>query len=244
MIKLSQLTSRSIRALIGLAEMRGMQMDVLADFMRIGHTQVYDLANQLSAANAVHRITSVQRGPKWVVPTREAAEWVLGWRPGDWQPTPNFAVHCRAVAKTRVALGAHATEQWISDRVMRHDNPGPGLYAYDGRLLRPDHRPVAVKVDTSRHVTDAQLTHRLNAVVRQAHHDECDEILYVCDGYLTADDIATVARQTLPDIPDLALRVTSLDKLTGIDRVRTRRDAGVPTGTRDKVRRHATGGER
>ncbi|MFE3984735.1 hypothetical protein ACFXPR_09655 [Nocardia tengchongensis] len=118
---------------------------------------------------------------------------------------------------------------------MRHDNPGPGRYPYDGLLLRHDHRPVAVKVDTSRHVTGAQLTHRLNAVVRQAHHDDCGEILYVCDGHLTSDNVATAARQALPDIPDLAFRVTSLDRLSGIYR--------IGTGASNGLRRRATGGE-
>ncbi|MFE4456093.1 hypothetical protein ACFROC_01935 [Nocardia tengchongensis] len=237
MIKYSNLTPRACEALVGLTEMRGMQLDVLADFMNVGRTQVYDLANRLLTANTVNLLEMVQRGPKWVVPTREAAGWVLGWRPGDWQPRPNFATHCRAVAKTRVALGACATGQWISDRIMRHEHPGPGRYPYDGLLLRGDHRPVAVKVDTSRHLTGAELARRLNTVVRQAHHDECAEILYVCDGYLTPDYVATVARQTLPDIPDLALRVTRLDKLTSIDRLRPRRDAHA----RDGVRRRATG---
>ncbi|MEU1428122.1 hypothetical protein ABZ412_13710 [Nocardia sp. NPDC005746] len=238
MINHSKLTPRSVQALVGLTEMRGMQMDVLADFMGIGRTQVYNLANQLSAADVVQRIRTVQYGSKWVVPTRAAAGWVLGWRPGEWRPEPNFAAHCRAVARTRVALGACATEQWVSDRILRHDNPGPGLYTYDGQLLQPHRGAVAVKVDTSRNLTGAQLARRLNAVVRQAHHDECDEILYVCDGYLTPDTIATVARQTLPDIPDLVFRVTSLDKLAATERIHSRASAGRG----DSMRQRPTGG--
>ncbi|MFJ9365196.1 hypothetical protein ACIRRA_12350 [Nocardia sp. NPDC101769] len=227
-----------MHALVGLTEMRGMQMDVLADFMGIGHAQVYDLANQLDAANTVRRIPAVQRGPKWVIPTRAAATWVLGWRPGDWQPAPNFATHCRAVARTRVALGARATDQWVCDRTLRHQQPGPGLYPYDGMLLRPDKPAVAVKVDTSAHLTGAQLTRRLNIVVRQAQQDECAEILYVCDGRLTPDDVATVAQQTLPDIPDLALRVTSLDHLATTARPHMR-SVSQP---RDTSQWRATGG--
>ncbi len=238
MIRYSRLTSRGVQALVGLTEMRAMQTDVLAEFLGVGVAQTYRLAGQLADANAAERLPSVRGEPTWIVPTRAAATWVLGWRPGEWRPRSNSAVHCRAVARTRVALGACATDQWVSDRVLRHELPGPGLYPYDGMLLRAAMTPVAVKVDTSARVTGAQLSRRLNLVVRQARQDECAEILYVCDGSLSTDDVATAARQTLPDIPDLVLRITRLDALV----------SGKPSHLRpvdrscDSLRQRATGG--
>ncbi|MFD0000769.1 hypothetical protein [Nocardia sp. NPDC127526] len=235
----TKLTANAVRALVGLTEMRGMQLDVLAEFLGVRRSEVYRLIHRLLDAQALHPLMEVQAGAKWAVPTRTTAAWVLGWRPGDWRPSPMWASHCRAVAQTRVALGAQATERWTSDRIMRHQTPGPGLYPYDGRLIRPDWKSVAVKVDTSRYLTAEQLAHRLRTTVRQAHHDQCAGVMYVCDGYLRPDTVVAVARQALAYGPDLDFRVTDLATL------RTEQSERNHAGdTRvASLRHHATGGE-
>ncbi|MFF0631292.1 hypothetical protein ACFYTS_02195 [Nocardia sp. NPDC004151] len=213
MINTETLTHREVRAVIGLAEMRGMQLDVLGQFLDMGRTQTYDLAARLLDAGMIHPLIEVEPGPKWVVPKPAAVTWALGWRATDWRPSPMWASHYRAVAQTRVALDATASHAWMSERIMRHETAAPGAYAYDGRLMRPDWKCAAVKVDTSRYLKPEDFSHRLRLVTDQAHRDQCIEVLYVCGGYLRPDAAVALARQVLPYGPDLDFSVVDLQAL-------------------------------
>ncbi|BCK56681.1 hypothetical protein [Nocardia wallacei] len=230
---MTRLTDRELHALIALAEMRGMQLDVLAEFLGIGLKEAYRIARRLRSAGKVHPLVEVLAGPKWVVPTRAAATWALGWRPSDWRPSPMWAHHCRMVARTRVALGACGRQDWDSERMLRHHNaPGPRFYPYDGCLLRDD-RCVAVKVDTSRHLTTHQLARRLRTAAHHARIDRCAELLYVCDGQTPPDTVRTTARHTLSDMPDLrfnALRFADLTRHPDLGQTGTLIDATTRFG--------------
>ncbi|MFJ9367477.1 hypothetical protein ACIRRA_24060 [Nocardia sp. NPDC101769] len=238
MINTETLTHREVRALVGLAEMRAMQTDVLADYLQIGRSEVYRLARRLLDADLIHPLMEMQAGTKWVVPKPGTSAWALGWRTADWRPSPMWAEHYRAVAQTRVALEACASQQWMSERIMRHEAPGRGPYPYDGRLMRPDWQCVAVKVDTTRYLTPEEFSHRLHAIRDQARRDQCAELLYVCGGYIRPETAVATARRILRYESDLGFATVDLDSLI------TRRSSPKRSGDGRvfPLRHRATGG--
>ncbi|MGW2664662.1 hypothetical protein ACWCW7_27225 [Nocardia tengchongensis] len=239
MINTEDLTVREVRAVGALAEMRALQLDVLGDHLRLGKSQTYVVVRKLASAGLIHHpLLSVQAGAKWVVPTPAAVAWMLGWRAGDWRPTPLSAEHCRAVAQTRVALGAYASHAWMSERVMRHQTPGPGRYPYDGRLILTDWQCVAVKVDTTRYLTPEDFTHRLHTIYYQARRDQCVKVLYVCGGYIRPESATEIATQVSRYGADLDFMAVSLDALLAQHRGMRQPDGGLVLA----MRHRATGG--
>ncbi|MFJ9367663.1 hypothetical protein ACIRRA_25035 [Nocardia sp. NPDC101769] len=238
MINTETLKHREVRAVVGLAEMRAMQLDVRGDYLALGRTQTYDLARKLLDADLIYPLIEVQAGAKWVVPKPRTSAWALGWRASDWRPSPMWAEHYRAVAQTRVALDACASHQWMSERIMRHEAPGRGPYPYDGRLMRPDWQCVAVKVDTTRYLTPEEFSHRLHAMRDQARRDQCAEVLYVCGGYVRPDTAVAIARRVLRYESDLDFVAMDLDSLIAKHRGPKRSGKGVVF----PLRHRATGG--
>ncbi|MFI6959910.1 hypothetical protein ACIBJI_41410 [Nocardia sp. NPDC050408] len=109
-------TARKTAVLTALADMRGMQLDVLGWYLGVERNHVYRLVADLVKDNKVHPLEQVQPGEKWVVPTRVTAARYLGWRPKDWHPPLMYAEHHRAVAQARIMLVGNAADRWISER--------------------------------------------------------------------------------------------------------------------------------
>lgn len=201
-------TDREARAMDGLVQQRAMQVDVLAEFLGTGRNHVYELAATLQDAGLVHPLRRVSAGAKWIVPTRRAVTGYFGYSLPDWKPSRLWSVRGRAIARTRIALGAIAFDGWESERELRYrphsDTVHRGAYyPYDGRLPRTgaDGGPWAVKVDVTNYPTDAsRLVHRIYQAAERGAHDGCTRLLYIYGGALTRDTVCRAADAVASDL--------------------------------------------
>ncbi|MCP9621585.1 hypothetical protein FOH10_29480 [Nocardia otitidiscaviarum] len=115
------LTERQSQVLSAVSHMRGMQIDLLAEFLNVYESTAYAIVQALIDHGAVHPLAKVQRGRAWVYPKRDVAARYLGWRPQDWQPSLMYANHDRAVVQARIMLVGSDPELWVSERVLRHE---------------------------------------------------------------------------------------------------------------------------
>ncbi|WP_063005245.1 hypothetical protein [Nocardia salmonicida] len=211
-----------------IAEMYGMQADVLADFlgMEIGH--VRSLARQLREDGLMlPKLIQVQPGEKWIVPTRDAASSFLGWEVHTtWRPPLKDAEHYRAVAMARALLVGMEPGAWISERQLRRDaelsaprTRGRARYIghiHDGRFLgviEGHHGWYAVEVELTAK-SASNMDKALQGAINAARHAEPDAlagVLYLCRG----DDVVRVveaANRRLPqNYADALVVVGDLD---------------------------------
>ncbi|MFI6363178.1 hypothetical protein ACIBG0_10560 [Nocardia sp. NPDC050630] len=172
-------TQREDRALCGLVQQRAMQVDVLAEFLGTGRNHVYELAANFRTAGLVHPLRRIGAGPKWIVPTRRAVTWFFGHSRPDWQPSPLWSIRGRAVARTRIALGATAREEWESERELSYRAHHPRRYPYDGQVLRTDGVNEAVLVITTADTSAADLVQQATRAGQRAVDDRCARLLIV-----------------------------------------------------------------
>ncbi|MGY5209395.1 hypothetical protein [Nocardia gipuzkoensis] len=195
-----------------------MQTDTLAAFLRTGRDHVYELAADLAAAGMV-RPELVKAGPgaKWIVPTPDALNWYFGRRLRDWQPTPLWSVHARAVVQTRITLGARDYDDWYSERDMHYDSGYRGRFPYDAQWNHPEAR-VAVKVDTAAYTfTPSILAETLVRTIDRARIDWCKGLLWVCHGATPAATVRTTLDQRAHHDDAPAVAVVEFADLTNPD---------------------------
>ncbi|QVI22915.1 hypothetical protein KHQ06_08105 [Nocardia tengchongensis] len=113
------ITTRQSQVLDVTAEMRGMQVDLIAAYLDVELSTAYDIIRPLIANGLLYPLARVGQGTAWVVPRKEAAAPRLGWRPKDWSPSMMWANHDRAVAQARIMLVGSDPHRWISERQLR-----------------------------------------------------------------------------------------------------------------------------
>ncbi|WP_280410094.1 hypothetical protein [Nocardia brasiliensis] len=110
------ITARQNQVLAVTADMRGMQVDLIADFLDVELSTAYDIVRPLIRSGSLYPLTRVQQGRAWVVPKPATAQPHLGWRPKDWAPSLMYANHDRAVAQARIMLVGSDPQRWVSER--------------------------------------------------------------------------------------------------------------------------------
>ncbi|WP_330183832.1 hypothetical protein OHB26_09505 [Nocardia sp. NBC_01503] len=114
------ITERQNQVLAVTAEMRGMQVDLVAEFLGVGISTAYDIIRPLIRDGYLYPLTRVGQGKAWAVAKKEPAQRHLGWRPKDWTPSMMYANHDRAVAQARIMLVGSDPHRWVSERQLRH----------------------------------------------------------------------------------------------------------------------------
>ncbi|MFE3222916.1 hypothetical protein [Nocardia sp. NPDC059228] len=115
------LTARQDEVLAGVTHMRGMQVDVLAEYLNVLESTAYALVRELITKGMLCELTKVQRGRAWVYAPPQVEQRYLGWKPGEWSPPLMYAEHYRAVAQARIMLVGSDRRAFISERTLRHD---------------------------------------------------------------------------------------------------------------------------
>jgi hypothetical protein len=200
-----QLSARANAVVEALAEMYGMQVDVLGWMFKMEPTHVYRLVRELRTHRlVVPQLIEVRKpGAKWVVPTGAAAASYLGWQPRTvWRPGARHAEHYRAVAQARVMLVGADPELWVAERYLRHaaevrawkartrsgrGSATAGAHIHDGRFLGAvggEFGWWALEVElTQKSTTNLDLAMR-GAIqsARDAEPDPVTGLLYLCRG--------------------------------------------------------------
>ncbi|MEU7140748.1 hypothetical protein ABZ942_14950 [Nocardia sp. NPDC046473] len=206
-------TDREARAMYGLVQQRAMQIDVLSQFLGTGRNHVYELLSDLQKAGLVHPLRRIAAGPKWAVPTRTAVTRFFGASRPDWRPSPLWSIRGRAIARTRIALGATAFDAWESERELSYRANYPRRYPYDGRVLRTDAVSRAVLVLGHRDTSGPDLARQVTRAGRRAVEDGCTELLLVHHAPADAPPVRT-ACDNAPLPITLALTIATLTALT------------------------------
>ncbi|GAA5105000.1 hypothetical protein [Nocardia iowensis] len=110
------ITQRQNQVLAVTSEMRGMQVDLIADFLDVELSTAYDIVRVLVRNGSLYPLTRVQQGKAWAYPKPPIPQRYLGWRPKDWAPSLMYANHDRAVAQARIMLVGSDPQRWISER--------------------------------------------------------------------------------------------------------------------------------
>lgn len=226
-------SARQNQALAGLADMHGMQVDVLAWFLGTPLSSAYDLANSLIDSGKVQPLVSAQRGRGWVVPTRDTAAQYLGWRPAAWTPKTMFAEHYRCVAQARIMLVGADPTLWVSERTLRRRaltaagegrQRGRGIevstsrdprrgrtHVHDGRFLGAvgAHRGWwALEVELSVKSPAAHMDLALQGAFRAALTSEDEPViglLYLCRSARVLDLVQAAYKRLPPELRDSRL---------------------------------------
>ncbi|MEV0363969.1 hypothetical protein [Nocardia fusca] len=234
-----QLTARKTAAVAGLADMHGMQIDVLAQFLGMSMNHTYVLVAELQQAKLVHPLKQVQPGAKWVYPTRDTAAQYLGWKPREWTPPLMYANHYRAVAQARIMLVGPDPDRWVSERVLRRraeqqaagGGRGPvvlssGLtpaagrpHVHDARFARRRRRGEfewwALEVELTRKTVTAMDTALAGAVraLRDSHAapEPCVGLLYLCRSAAVMDGVNAAAERLPAELSSLDFELSVLD---------------------------------
>ncbi|MFE3758007.1 hypothetical protein ACFXO9_27195 [Nocardia tengchongensis] len=115
------ITERQSQVLRAVSDMRGMQVDVLAQYLNILESSAYAIVRELIAKGLLCELEKVQRGRAWVyAPPRVQARY-LGWRPAEWTPPLMYAEHYRAVAQARIMLVGNDATAFISERALHRE---------------------------------------------------------------------------------------------------------------------------
>ncbi|MFE3000728.1 hypothetical protein ACFXG4_37730 [Nocardia sp. NPDC059246] len=115
------ITERQSEVLRAVSDMRGMQVDVLAQYLNVLESSAYAIVRELIAKGLLCELEKVQRGRAWVfAPPRVEARY-LGWRPAEWTPPLMYAEHYRAVAQARIMLVGNDPRAFISERTLRRE---------------------------------------------------------------------------------------------------------------------------
>ena len=223
--------ARRTAVLTVLAQMRGMQLDVLGWFLDMDRNHVYVLVRRLREDKLVHGLEQVQPGEKWVYPTRESASRYLGWPAKQWVPPTGLAEHYRVVAQARIMLVGAAPDRWVSERQLirraRTLSPGtkrgglgfstgrepaPGvLHIHDGRfhgVARGTGRRGwwALEVELSRkdnqHL-DVALQGAIRSALRRDEPETMIGVLYLCRSVAVREGLYRAADRLPPELRNL-----------------------------------------
>lgn len=207
-------TRRQWVALAALVQHRGMQIDTLAGFLGIGRNHVYGLVAELTEQGLVHPLREIGVGAKWIIPTPTGHRWYGPHRVPDPHTPLLWSIRARAVAQTRIALGARDYEQWRSDLDLCTDKSYRGRYPYDGQWNSPA-ALVAVKVDcVGYRLTPGKLAENLRRVTTRVRTDGCDGLLWVSHGVTPADLVRTALTDRLNRGAPSAFAVVDYTALT------------------------------
>ncbi|WP_458686403.1 hypothetical protein [Nocardia tengchongensis] len=115
------LTARQDQALSAIVHMRGMQVDVLADYLNVLESSAYALLRELISKGLLCELKKVQRGRAWAYAPPKVEYRYLGWRTKEWSPPLMFAEHYRAVSQARIMLVGNDPRAFISERTLRQE---------------------------------------------------------------------------------------------------------------------------
>ncbi|MFJ9368775.1 hypothetical protein ACIRRA_30715 [Nocardia sp. NPDC101769] len=131
------LTARQDEVLAGVTHMRGMQVDVLAEYLNVLESTGYALVRELITKGMLCELKKVQRGRAWVYAPPQVEHRYLGWKPREWTPPLMYAEHYRAVAQARIMLVGNDRRAFISERTLRHDATRAAKLAAENRRGAP-----------------------------------------------------------------------------------------------------------
>ncbi|QLY33961.1 hypothetical protein H0264_18550 [Nocardia huaxiensis] len=229
------LTARQDEAVSAIVHMRGMQVDVLAEYLNVLESSAYALLRELIAKGLVCELKKVQRGRAWAYVPPKVEHRYLGWRTKDWSPPLKFAEHYRAVAQARIMLVGSDPRAFISERVLRQAaaraaqiaaekrhgtpvlefssslEPMPGRpHIHDGRFLgvvRGTYGWWALEVELS--VKDnAYMDIALQGAIRaaaDAHPYTMVGLLYLCRSKAVKDNVEAASERLPADLQELPL---------------------------------------
>jgi hypothetical protein len=212
-----RLGPRDMQSLTVIAEHYGTPLDVVAAMHGVSMRSAYRMAQRWREARYIADLgCRPVPGPTWVVPTRWAAEALLGFPARYWAPTPKMAGHVTTVLRVRLALVGLDSERWISERELRHEigptKPGsPRPHIHDGRFYDSEGRLWAVEVElTAKNLAAAKVS------VAKAHQAAeaagCEGLTYYCRGERVKNVIREAAKRVdTSDGP--RMRLADLDKL-------------------------------
>ncbi|BCK56680.1 hypothetical protein [Nocardia wallacei] len=218
-------TERKSTAVTALAQMGGMQLDVLGWFLGTDRKRTYLLVRQLRKDKVVRDLEKVVAGDKWVIPTRVTASRHLGFPVREWRPSPDKAAHHRAVAQARIMLVGTDLERWISERVLWHragaaaaaSRGGRGRtevpHIHDGRFLGDVdgvHGWWAVEVELSRKSSTAMDVALQGAIRAAARPDEPETmvgLVYLCRSAQVLDGVNAAVERLPAELARLLPRI-------------------------------------
>ncbi|MEV6073410.1 hypothetical protein AB0L82_43270 [Nocardia sp. NPDC052001] len=210
----ARLGPRDIWALLWVAQMCGVPMDVLGQLLAVWPMGREDQvsASEKNAYRVVQRWRAADRviedklrpvpGPFWVVTEKDTASALLGFRVPEWLPSPMMAAHTTALARLRLHLAAGKTEDtWISERMLRHRN---GYLTKPGESMPHLHDAHWTDDLGHLHAIEVELTRKGSAEARatmQAAYDAAADIgatqlIYYCG----SDEVLTRVRAASADI--------------------------------------------
>ncbi|MDO3651178.1 hypothetical protein [Nocardia mangyaensis] len=231
-----RLSPRDMVALTILTEMYGAPLDVVAAMLGVSINRAYRITAKWEAARmlSARRVRPVP-GPSWVVPTRSAAESLLGRPTRFWVPSPKMAAHTKAVLQLRLALVGLDLDRWVSERQLRSEvSPtAPGqvrTHIHDGRFYTEAGDLIAVEVEvTTKNAAQARTA--MWQALRAAEAAECTAVHY----YASKPEIRALLRRTASEL-DLSTGprpvLFDLDKALGLVQADTDTAAGERAGLR------------
>lgn len=233
-----RLSPRDMVALTILAEMYGAPLDVVAAMLGVSINRAYRITAKWEAARmlSARRVRPVP-GPSWVVPTRSAAESLLGKPTRFWVPSPKMAAHTKAVLELRLALVGLDLDRWVSERQLRAEVTPSGAgqirtHIHDGRYYTEAGDLVAVEVEvTTKNAAQAKTS--VWQALRAANAAGCTAVHY----YARKPEIKALLRRTASEL-DLStgprMVLFDLDKALGLDQADT--DSDTAAGERAGLR--------
>lgn len=233
-----RLSPRDMVALTILAEMYGAPLDLVAQMLGVSINRAYRITAKWEAAQMLskRRVRPVP-GPSWVVPTRSAAESLLGKPTRFWVPSPKMAAHTKAVLQLRLALVGLDLDRWIPERQLRAEVSPTATgqartHIHDGRYVTKAGDLVAVEVEvTTKNRAQAKLA--MWQALRAAEAAGCTEVHY----FANRQEIKDLLHRTAGEL-DLSTgpvpKLFDLDKTLGLAQAETDFDtaAGERAGLR------------
>ncbi|MFI9414937.1 hypothetical protein [Nocardia gamkensis] len=212
-----RLGPRDMESLTVIAEHYGTPLDVLAEMHGVSMRSAYRMAQRWREARMIAALgCRPVPGPTWVVPTRSAAEALLGFTVRHWAPTPKMAGHVTTVLRVRLALVGLDLDRWICERTLRNGiGPtklgAPRPHIHDGRFLTAEGEWWAVEVELSpKNLATAR------TAVAKAHQaaktSGCEGLIYYCRGEAVKNVIREAAQRVdTSDGP--RMRLADVDQL-------------------------------
>ena len=217
-----RLTPRDMLAMTVLAEHYGAPTDLIAEMLGVSIWRAYELVRRWRETGMASSLdVRPVPGPRWIFPTRSAAEILLGFPVQPWKPTPKMANHVTTVLRVRLALVGMDLDRWVSERRLRSESGAVERgqareHIHDGRYLNEDDQLVAVEVELSKKSPRNALV-AMQAAYRAAELAECEKLTYYCGD----DDVRKSVIDTAEKVMGLMRRskvgtqlsVASVDKL-------------------------------
>ncbi|MFE3986554.1 hypothetical protein ACFXPR_18910 [Nocardia tengchongensis] len=235
------ITERQSQVLRAVSDMRGMQVDVLAQYLNVLESSAYAIVRELIAKGLLCQLEKVQRGRAWVYAPPKVEARYLGWRPAAWTPPLMYAEHYRAVAQARIMLVGNDPAAFISERALHREaavavriaaekqrgtavlefstgiNPVPGRpHLHDGRFLGVvggNYGWWALEVELS--VKDkAHMDTALQGAIRaarDAHPYTMVGLLYLCRTTAVLNNVEAAAARLPAEFESLPLHLRIRD---------------------------------